>query len=251
VTRCDNTNDEATALLLDNIAGTVFTTGDNVRASGSLADFTDCYGPSWGRHKARTRPSVGDLEYQTSGASGYFDYFGSAAGERGKGYYSYELDDWHVVVLNSNIDMTAGSAQEQWLRADLAASGKPCTLAYWHHPLFSSYGTAVRLSVKPLWDALYAAGAEVVLNAHYRLYERFAPQTPDEVADPQTGIRQFTVGTGGHGVDPFGTVRPNSERRGTGTFGVLKLTLASDSYSWEFVPVPGGTFTDSGSGSCH
>jgi hypothetical protein len=253
VARCESYgNDEATALVLDNIPGTVFTTGDNIHASGSLDDFNTCYDPSWGRHKARTLPSVGRNEYLTPGASGYFDYFGTAAGERDKGYYSYNLGDWHVVVLNSNIDMTAGSPQEQWLRADLAASTKLCTLAYWHHTRFSSYGTSVRGSIKPLWDALYAARAEVVVNGYYRLYERFAPQTPDGVADPQTGIRQITVGTGGHGVDTFGTfIAPNSEARGSGTFGVLKLTLATTSYSWEFVPVPGGTFTDSGSGSCH
>jgi len=252
VTRCDNTNDEATALLLDDVAGTVFTAGDNIRASGSLTDFTDCYRPSWGRHKARTRPAAGAYEYQTAGATGYFDYFGAAAGERDKGYYSYELGDWHVVVLNSNIDMAVGSVQEQWLRADLAASAKRCTLAYWNHPRFSSYSTLVRSSVKPLWDALYAAGAELVLNGHYRLYERFAPQTPDGLADPQAGIRQITVGTGGIGVDAFGTtVAPNSDVRGSGTYGVLKLTLTSTGYSWQFVPVPGGTLSDSGSGSCH
>jgi hypothetical protein len=252
LTRCDYTDDEKTALLLDNIPGTVFTTGDNIRASGSLSDFTSCYDPSWGRHKARTLPSVGPYEYQTAGASGYFDYFGSAAGDRDKGYYSYELGDWHIVVLNSNIDMTAGSAQEQWLRADLAATAKRCTLAYWHHPRFSSYGTTVRSSVKPLWDDLYAAGAELVLNAHYRMYERFAPQTPDEVADPVNGIRQFTVGTGGLGLEYFGTTfRPNSEVRLNGSYGVLKLTLATGGYSWEFVPVAGQTATDSGSGNCH
>ncbi|HYT69997.1 MAG TPA: PKD domain-containing protein [Gemmatimonadales bacterium] len=252
VTRCDNTKDEATALLLDDIPGTVFTTGDNIRASGSLSDFTSCYDPSWGRHKARTRPSLGAYEYQTAGAAGYFDYFALAGGERDKGYYTYELGDWHIVVLNSNIDMTVGSPQEQWLRTDLAASTKRCTLAYWAHPRFSSYSTAVRSGVKPLWDDLYAAGAEVVLNGHYRLYERFAPQTPDEVADPQNGIRQFTVGTGGHGVDAFGTTpRPNSEVRISGTYGVLQLTLGDGVYSWQFVPVAGQTATDSGSGTCH
>ena len=252
VARCDNTKDEATALLLDNIAGTVFTTGDNIRASGSASDFSSCYAPSWGRHKARTRPSVGPNEYQTAGAAGYFDYFGGAAGDRDKGYYSYDLGAWHIVVLNSNLAMTVGSAQEQWLRADLAASGQRCTLAYWQHPRFSSYSTAVRAGVKPLWDALYAARADVVLNGHYRLYERFAPQTPDEVNDPQNGIRQFTVGTGGHGVDVFGTtVRPNSEVRLSGTYGVLKLTLGDGTYTWQFVPVAGQTASDAGSGSCH
>ena len=251
VARCDYANDEATALLLDNIPGTVFTTGDNVRASGSYSDFTSCYGPSWGRHKARTRPSVGDLDYQTAGASGYFDYFSGAAGDRDKGYYSYELGAWHIVVLNTNIDMTVGSPQELWLRANLAATGARCTLAYWHHPRFSSYGTSVRSSVKPLWDDLYAGRAEVVLNGHYRLYERFAPQTSDQIADLQNGIRQFTVGTGGHGTDSFGTPIANSEVRISGTYGVLRLTLSDGSYSWQFVPVAGQTATDSGSGTCH
>jgi PKD repeat protein len=252
IARCDRTNDEATASLLDAIAGTVFTTGDNVYVSGSLADFTNCYGPSWGRHQGRTRPAVGDKEYKTAGATGYFDYFGPAAGDRDKGYYSYDLGAWHIVVLNSNISTKTNSPQELWLRADLAASTKRCTLAYWHHPRFSSSGTAVRSGVKPLWDDLYASGAEIVLNGHYSLYERFAPQTPNAVADPTNGIRQFTIGTGGFTPSKFGsTPRPNSEVRQTGTYGVLKLTLTADGYSWEFVPTAGGTFTDSGSGVCH
>jgi PKD repeat protein len=250
-TRCDLTDDEKTALLLDGIAGTVFTTGDNVRASGSLADFQSCYDPTWGRQKARTRPAAGDLDYQTAGAAGYFSYFGAAAGTAGQGYYSYDLGAWHIIVLNSNISMAVGSAQEVWLKADLAANARQCVLAYWHHPRFSSYSTAVRPEVKPLWDALYAAGADVVLNGHYRLYERFAPQTPAEVRDDATGIRQFTVGTGGHGVEPFGTPRPNSEVRSSGTFGVLKLTLRATGYDWQFVPVAGQTFTDAGTTACH
>jgi hypothetical protein len=138
-----------------------------------------------------------------------------------------------------------------WLQADLAATTKQCVLAYWHHPRFSSYGTAVRPEVKPLWDALYAAGADVVVNAHYRVYERFAPQTPDGVRDDARGIRQFTVGTGGHGVNSFGTPRPNSEARSSGVYGVLKLTLNASSYDWEFLPVAGSTYTDSGSADCH
>ena len=251
VSRCDGSNDEATANLLDNIPGTVYVLGDNIRASGTAADYTNCYGPTWGRHKARTRPIPGDLEYQTTGATGYFGYFGTAAGDPAKGYYSYDLGDWHVIALNSNLAMAVGSAQEQWLKADLAANPKECTLAYWHHPRFSSRGTAVRSEVKPLWDALYAAGADVVLNAHYRVYERFAPQNPAGAADPVNGIRQFTVGTGGHGTEPFGSIRPNSEARSSGVFGVLKLTLSSGSYSWEFVPRAGQTFTDTGSLSCH
>ena len=254
IARCDATNDDATALLLDNIAGTVFTTGDNIHASGTLADYETCYGSEttgWGRHKARTRPSAGDDDYKTAGAAGYFDYFGAAAGNRDEGYYSYDLGNWHIVVLNSNIAMTVGSPQEVWLNTDLAATTKQCVLAYWHHPRFSSYGTGVRSEVKPLWDALYAAGADVVLNGHYRVYERFAPQNPDGVRDDAGGIRQFTIGTGGHGVNTFGTPRPNSEARSSGVYGVLKLTLNASSYSWEFVPVGGQSPTESGTTSCH
>lgn len=250
IARCDASADGATASLLDNIAGTVFTIGENTYVDGSTADYTNCYGPTWGRHKARTRPVPGDKDYLTSGATGYFTYFGTAAGPSGKGYYSYDLGDWHVVVLNTNISMSAGSAQEQWLRADLAASSKPCTIGIFHHPYFSSYGTAVRTGVKPLWDALYAAGADVVVNAHYRHYERFAKQSPAGVADA-AGIRQFIVGTGGQGSDGFGTVRATSEVRKSGVYGVLRLVLSSGSYSWQFVPVAGQTFTDSGTDACH
>jgi hypothetical protein len=254
IARCDKTDDEATAALLDNIEGTVFTLGSAVYVTGSLADFTNCYGPSWGRHRARTRPAVGYKEYLTAGAAGHFQYFGSAAGDSGLYYYSYDVGDWHIIVLNdqsSQVPTKAGSPQELWLRADLAASAKQCTLAYWEHPRFSSSEATPRSSVKPFWDALYAAGADVVLNAHDRNYERFAPQTPTEVADPQNGIRQFVVGTGGQLHTAFGTVRPNSEVRNSTTFGVLKLTLGSGSYSWEFIPVAGGTFIDSGTGTCH
>jgi PKD repeat protein len=251
IATCSTTNDDATAALLDNIAGTVYTTGDNIYGLGTLAEFQTCYGPSWGRHKARTRPAVGNKEYQTAGAAGHWQYFGAAAGDSGKYYYSYDLGAWHVVVLNSQIDMTVGSAQEVWLKADLAASAKRCTVALWDQPRFSSSGTSVRSAVKPLWDALYAAKADLVLNAHYRVYERFAPQTPAGAADPVNGIRQFTVGTGGSTVDVFGTPLANSEVRATSVYGVLKLTLADGTYSWQFLPIAGQTFTDQGTGSCH
>jgi hypothetical protein len=251
IANCSSTNPNATAALLDNISGTVFTTGDNIYGDGSLTDFTNCYNPTWGRHKARTRPASGHKDYQAPGAAGYWQYFGAAGGDSGKYYYSYDTGAWHVVVLNSQIDMTLGSPQEVWLKNDLAASSKRCTAAIWDQPRFSSSGTSVRSAVKPLWDDLYAAGAELVLNAHYRLYERFAPQTAAGVADPANGIRQFTVGTGGTSVDAFGTAIANSEVRATNVFGVLKLTLADGSYSWQFIPIAGQSFTDSGSGTCH
>lgn len=250
---CSSNGDEATAALLDGIDGTVFTAGDNAYENGSATNFSQCYEPSWGRHKARTRPSPGNHDYHTSGAADYYAYYGALAGEAGKGYYSYDIGDWHIISLNSNISMSAGSVQETWLRADLAASTMTCTLAYWHHPRFSSgtqHGSAA--SAQPLWQALYDARAEIVVSGHEHNYERFAPQTPDGVADPTNGIREFVVGTGGTGhYDDLGTALPTSEIFAGATFGVFKLTLGPGTYSWEFIPVAGQTFTDSGNGSCH
>jgi hypothetical protein len=250
---CGNDNDDATAQLLDSIPGTVYTLGDNAYSSGTATQFAQCYDPTWGRHKARTRPSPGNHDYKTSGASGYYDYFGALAGPTGRGYYSFDLGDWHIVSLNSEVSMSAGSAQEQWLRADLAASTKSCTLAYWHKPRFSS-GTkhGSDASAEPLWQALYDFRAEIVLAGHEHNYERFAPQTPSGVADPTNGIREFVVGTGGEShYDDEGTPLPTSEVFNGTTYGVLKLTLGAGSYGWEFVPVAGASFTDSGSGTCH
>jgi hypothetical protein len=257
IASCLSSGDEATAALLDNIPGTVYTLGDNVYDSGTTAEYADCYGPTWGRHKARTRPAPGNHEYSTLDAAAYFAYFGSAAGDPSKGYYSYNLGEWHVIVLNTSlgcspISCAAGSPQEQWLRADLAANPKTCTLAYWHHPRFNS-GTSAgdNPDVGPFWNALYQMNAEVVLNGHEHVYERFAPQTPNAVADPVRGIRQFTVGTGGRSHYSFGTIQPNSEVREANTYGVLKLTLHATSYDWTFIPVAGSSFTDSGTGTCH
>jgi calcineurin-like phosphoesterase family protein len=257
IASCSAQGDEATARLLDGLVNgslpvIVFTTGDNAYGDGTASEFAQCYDPTWGRHKARTRPAPGNHDYHGSGASGYFGYFGAAAGPAPGGYYSFDAGDWHVVVLNSNIAMAAGSDQERWLRADLAASGTQCTLAIWHHPRFTS-GTkhGSNAAVGPLWDALYAAGADVVINGHEHSYERLAPQTPAGVADPARGLREFIVGTGGEGLSSFGTPLPTSEVRNGATFGVLMLTLEAREYSWEFVPVAGATFTDSGSGSCH
>ena len=252
IASCSSTGDEATATLLDNIAGTVFTLGDNAYESGTAAEFTSCYDPTWGRHKSRTLPAPGNHDYTTPGATGYYGYFGSSAGDPAKGYYSYDLGAWHIIALNSAIDHSTGSAQEQWLKADLAASTKSCTLAYWHHPRFSSGAVhGDDPSVQPLWQALYDANADLVLSGHDHDYERFAPQTPVGVADPARGIREFVVGTGGRSHYAQGTLKANSEVFNGTTFGVLKLTLSTGSYAWEFVPIAGGTFTDSGTGNCH
>ena len=251
IAHCRSDGDEITASMLDDIPGTVFTTGDNVYRDGTAEEFANCYDPSWGRHKERTYPSPGNHDYHTADGAGYFDYFGSRAGEPGKGYYSYDLGEWHVIVLNSNLPVKAGSPQDQWLRENLAAHPVACTLAYWHHPRFSS-GTVhgSNNSMQPLWDALYEYGADVVLVGHEHNYERFAPQDPQGISDPTRGIRQFVIGSGGRSHYVFGAPIANSEVRNGDTNGLLKLTLHSTSYSWEFIPEPGKTFTDSGDAPC-
>jgi hypothetical protein len=251
IASCTRSGDEATAALLDTISGTVVALGDNVYPNGTAAEYANCYAPNWGRHRARTRPAPGNHDYDVAGAPGYYGYFGASAGDPAKGYYSYDVGDWHVVALNSNLPSSKGSAQEQWLRADLAANPDRCVMAYWHHPRFYQGTYGKRGEVKPLWDALYAHGADVVLNAHFHLYERYAPQTPDGVADPVRGLRQFIIGTGGYGKDVMHQGFPTVEVRDNTTFGVLRLSLHRDGYDWKFVPVQGGTFTDAGSAKCH
>jgi hypothetical protein len=252
---CATSGDEATAVLLDGIPGTVVALGDIAYPDGTTANFRDCYAPTWGRHKARTRPAVGNHEYKTtSAATPYFDYFGTAAGPRGKGWYSYDVGAWHVVVLNSNCAVIGGcgpsSAQITWLKADLAANSGEHVLAYWHHPRYSSGYHGNDLGVQTFWEVLYAAGAEIVLNGHDHSYERFAPQDPWARADAPFGIREFVVGTGGTALRPKSRNVPNSEVF-SATHGVLQLTLRADGYDWAFVPIAGKTFTDAGSGSTH
>lgn len=244
-----------TANLLDHIEGTVFTLGDNVYENGTSKQFADCYGPTWGRFKARTRPAVGNHEYGTALARGYFDYFGAAAGDPAKGYYSYDLGKWHVLVVNSNCAQVggckAGSPQEQWVRQDLAAHPAACTVAMWHHPLYSSGEHGDDRSMRDIWQALYEAGAEAVLSGHDHTYERFAPQDANSKADPARGIRQFVIGTGGRGLYQWEHNDPNSEVKNNQTHGVFKMTLHDDGYDWEFIPVEGQSFRDSGSAKCH
>jgi hypothetical protein len=236
----------------------VFTAGDNAYENGTLEEFEQCYGPTWGRHKDRTRAATGNHEYALGNADGHFQYFGEAAGKPGAGYYSFDLGTWHVIVLDTGdhcqiVTCTAGSAQEQWLRADLAASLAFCTVAIWHDPLFTS-GASSRSGrfLLPLWRALYEFGADVVVNGHEHNYERFAPQTPDGLLDRAQGIRQFVVGTGGNGHTSLDIPHaPHSEVADDATYGVMRLTLHPAGYDWEFIPVAGEVFQDSGSAECH
>jgi hypothetical protein len=260
IATCTGDGDEATAALLDAVVAadpgaTVFAAGDNAYESGSPFEFAACYEPSWGRHRERTRPAVGNHEYLTSGAGGYFGYFGAAAGDPAQGYYAFDLGGWRVLVLNSNCEQAggckAGTPQEQWLRADLAAHATACTLAIWHHPRFSSAQSGISPAMKQIWEALYDAGADVVINGHDHDYERFAPQDPLGAADPVRGIREFVVGTGGRSHDRWLTLRANSEVRDATTYGVLKLTLRPLGYDWEFIPIAGQAFRDAGSQACH
>jgi len=232
----------------------VLALGDIQYEVGAVDAFEASYDASWGRVKSVTRPVPGNHEYHTAGAAGYFEYFGAGAGDPTKGYYSYELGNWHVVALNSNCEAIggcdAGSAQERWLRADLAAHPSRCTLAYWHHPRYSSGWHGSDSSYVAFWQALVDADADLVLVGHDHDYERFAPQDARGRRDLERGIREFVVGTGGKNLRPFTRVSPNSEARDATSLGVLELTLGADAYEWRFRAAV-GSFTDSGSASCH
>ncbi len=241
---CDG-NAEATARLLDRIPGTVFTLGDHAYPRGAAIEYEQCYDPTWGRHRARTRPTPGNHDYEQPGAAPYYNYFGAAAGAAGLGYYSFDLGAWHIVSLNSNTNI---AAQVTWLQADLEAHRTRCTLAYWHHTLYSSGTEKPTPAVRDLYRVLYRSNADVVLSSHSHLYERFALQDHEGQFDAERGLRQFVVGTGGAPLHAQQDRMPYSEVV-IAAFGVLKLTLASDSYEWEFIPVSGPG--DSGTGRCH
>jgi calcineurin-like phosphoesterase family protein len=236
--------------------------GDNQYESGTASEYAAMYNLSWGRLRPMSRPVPGNHEYQDETARGYYDYFNGAgaytgnAGDRDKGYYSYDFADWHFIALNSNClhirgGCGAGGLQERWLREDLQRNQRPCTLAYSHHPRFSSGINGSSGELYPLWQALYEYGADVYLAGHDHHYERFAPQRADGTSDPERGLREFVVGTGGRSLTPFRTILPNSEVQDTTSFGVLVLRLGPGGYQWRFLATPGMPLADSGTASCH
>ncbi|MDC8014533.1 proprotein convertase P-domain-containing protein [Tahibacter soli] len=256
---CDSSGNACagTSDLIVNINPTaVFTAGDNAYSNGTLAEYNNRYAPTWGRFKALTSPSPGNHDYNTTNASGYFDYFNGVgvqtgpAGDRSKGYYSWDVGDWHFIALNTMSGGTVATTQVNWLKADLAANTKPCTAAYFHHPLVSRGNYSGYSQVKPFWDALYAAKADLVLVGHDHNYQRYGKMNPSQAA-ASDGIRQVLVGTGGRAFYGLSGTHPLLEKSNANTWGVLKLTLTATGYTGDFVPRAGGTFTDTFSGTCN
>jgi hypothetical protein len=240
----------ATANLLSAIPGTIFTLGDHAYPRGTPKEWADCYGSTWGRFKERTRPSLGNHDLITGRGQPYFQFFGENAGPNGRGYYSYDLGAWHILSLNGTEPVGANSPQALWLRQDLKEHPSDCVLAYWHVPMFSSGPHGNESEMKEVWKILYDAGGDVVISSHDHVYERFAPMDADGKPDPERGIREFIVGTGGAGVYKFKKIVANSEVHNNSTYGVLKFSLSKGKYAWKFVPMAGQTFTDEGSAAC-
>ena len=249
---CGSDGAVRTAALLDSLRGTIFIAGDVAYVSrDNPHPFISCFDPAWGRHRARIRPALGNHEYSAEGPAAYFDYFGAQAGPRPGGYYSYEVGTWHVVALNTNIEADAGSPQQRWLQADLDAHLGRCTIAYMHHPRFSSGSHAERDVLIPMWNTLARHGVSVVVAGHDHIYERFAPLDTNGAVDASRGIREFVVGTGGAHRSSIGTVLAGSEVHSTESFGLLRLSLLAGRYRWEFIPVRAEGFRDRGEDSCH
>jgi hypothetical protein len=238
---------------------TVLGLGDMQYEAGEYPDFLTSYDLSWGAFRAQTHPAVGNHEYGTPGADGYFDYFDGVgiddgpAGVRGAGYYSFNVGRWHLIALNSNcgrVSCAAGSPQEQWLRADLAATRKKCVLAYWHHPRYSSGEHGSSKATTQFWRDLYKAHADVVLSGHDHDYERFAQMNAFGRMKPDRGIREFVVGTGGKSHYGFDGAVAGSKRRIANRFGILRLKLRKGRYAWRFLREGTGAVLDSGRADC-
>jgi hypothetical protein len=256
IASCEWRADSRTANLIDSLAGTVMTAGDNAYDTGTDREFRDCYGPTWGRFRDRTRPAPGNHDWVTTGAGGYFRYFGERAGPAGRGYYAFDAGSWRVYSLSTDCGYVGGCAkgseQHTWLKQQLASHPNACVLAVWHQPRFSSGPHDDGKRPLPLLQLLHRWGGDVVVNGHDHIYERFAPARPDGTLDREYGVRQFIVGTGGGPLystsQPYA---PNSKVRDSSSHGVLRLVLNADAYTWEFLPVSGDTFRDAGSGTCH
>jgi len=260
IAECDHQGDEATANILARYpSATIAALGDLAYQHGTPEEFSQCYGPSWGKFKGRTKPTTGNHDEATKNAQGYWDFFGSRGGPYDRYYYSYDLGAWHVVVLNSDCWRVGGcdpaDPQAEWLRRDLERHPALCTLAYWHRPPFSSgrYGAPKDTRrVRPLWRVLYGEGVDVLLTGHEHSYERFAPMNAEGQRNDARGVRLFVVGTGGGNLREFKyDPLPTTEVRQHDTWGVLKLDLKPTGYNWKFLPVAGGSFADSGSGACN
>lgn len=250
IAACTNGSWE-TARLLDSLQGLIIVAGDAAYTSQQNPNpYRTCYDPTWGRHKERTRPVLGNHDAEPGVIRRYFEYFGKSAGPRPAGYYSFDVGGWHVLALNSTIAMRPRSAQGKWIAADLAAHPRLCTLAFMHHPRFSSGPHSNQQSAIDVFPTLDDAGVDVVVGAHDHIYERFAPMRANGSRDDR-GVRQFVVGTGGSGLYPIERVQPNSEAQNNTDYGILKLTLNPSSYSWEFIPITQTGFRDSGSANCH
>ena len=256
IARTGSGDDLTADLLAGNPNAIVLTLGDNAYDDGTLTEFDSQYDPSWGQHVARTFPSVGNHDYNTTQGGGYDAYFrpkGRPIGALGKHWYSFDYAGWHFVALNSNcskVGCDQGSEQAAWLEADLANHDADCTLLYWHHPRFSSgaaHGGAT--AMQDLYEIAHNHGVDVILNGHNHVYERFAPQDAFGNADP-TGPTEFVVGTGGASLTSLGATATNSVARAGDLYGVLRITLSARSYAWQFLPAAGFSYSDSGSAYC-
>ena len=253
---CDMPHDELTGELAAQLPGTILGLGDMVYEAGTEREFRRCFDPSWGMVKDRIRPVPGNHEYETAGAGPYYEYFGDAAGTPGLGWYSFDLGEWHIVALNTNCHKTLhlcsdDSAQADWLEADLARHQTQCTLAFMHHPRWSSGEHGGEPRLEELWTMLHDAGVDVVVAGHDHDYERFAPMDATGAEDATEGIRLFVVGTGGRSLDPFVDIQPNSEARNNVSYGLLQMGLYDDGYSWLFHPTDPDGYRDGGTDSCH